>query len=1280
MDDEERRKCVMMSRDQTAPKMPDDQLISSEVAIYTGGRDQEGRPIISFPSRHHKTLESKVKASGLDHILRYYAELTSPRDKTHGLAFVADLRFSTFEFVSLLKSALNSLQGDIQGFAGKGVLYAIQPQNKKVLKDVMTVLALRTSKKKKNKSLACPLFQTVLVPDETDLHNYIDQSQLLAELGGYLQYSHTAWVRFRKTVEPFFVRFSECSSKFPAALDSVARLEELQLGHSQSELERSLQEVKRCYEDAISECNLPSACEQCTDLLHKLKHSEDDPIFNEVAQKAVFKDTFNHVRDCQASLNDMRDRIETVWKKAEERVTQSLSAIEYSARLKQLVRWFTKDSKNLLRSREIGETPGRAEALKNHFETSELPLAEEKLANAEQLVEQIQAMVVTVPLEGAVDVKNQARKLLKILKEFRKRLNEKEDFVLAVCDYYTLYDEIDRWCMKVLKFLPANLDKIHELLSSNHLSRKSSLVVEWRENLRRFLRRRPAPDDDDIINLEQAVKLIGDEDIKRRSLELIDRFDVLVSVLSSKRPALRSEVQQALKWRLEFLEENDYVDSDRLSHASSYLENRSVSGHEDTGEVVDPLMQRLMASGTFDPNLYEGGDFKRYSDVGSQANENELDDVRSGGSTHRSGYDDRISNSSRSQASSQGRISSKDYYSGKIPSRDHLYTPKKGQRSHHEIPHHQASHPHPSQSLLRQNLMLSASQPHLPTNMDPYRYPYMSHNGGYSPYSINNQFVQGGGSGKPTLSPHCNNSESYIPLLSDIEGNSDSVEVNGQGDGTQYVTAYYTPNGQSSLYTSAVQSQLHSGHASMQAMHMQNFMNNHDGSYIATQSGGPDLSPGQVTSIPFGHGQFQTSTPRSMAPPFYPSSQHQLQPRLPFGSYQTVKSGEYHSEHSQINTSPYNDVIDGIHEMKFKSQYYQPSNIAKSTPDLRRLSAYDMNIDPELVASELDSDEQVEYYKRVCGFLKNLPTKKRKPRRLRNRQGKSEDSPAEKEHGRLFLDKASEYSRSTASLFDNSVNEDMSFENHSFLESPRVKTSHPEKEKAPSDDMAHTLTTQELPVSNSNKKVISPLTDRPPTGLSHTLSPSRRRNLIPDGTPPIAPLTDSLRRFLEDTERDHGSPSRQQKIWEREVLETGGDEADEDLRRYEELLSQREEDLEAMSLPEGADIDDEDLMEHEAFLTQVAEIEQEQERTRQEANQIAAENNIKIGQADDLLHKLSQADVPGEGAPSIHLSDEGAFLDGMSMEDAGEHGSSITTERESVESGVGMHYRYQAKV
>lgn len=50
--------------------------------------------------------------------------------------------------------------------------------------------------------------------------------------------------------------------------------------------------------------------------------------------------------------------------------------------------------------------------------------------------------MVTSPQQGALDVKNQARRLLKILKEFRKRLDEKEDFVIAVCDYYTLCDEV----------------------------------------------------------------------------------------------------------------------------------------------------------------------------------------------------------------------------------------------------------------------------------------------------------------------------------------------------------------------------------------------------------------------------------------------------------------------------------------------------------------------------------------------------------------------------------------------------------------------------------------------------------------------------------------------------------------------------------------------------------------------------------------------------------------------------------------------------------------------
>ncbi|PIK62388.1 hypothetical protein BSL78_00707 [Apostichopus japonicus] len=585
----------MLSRDQMAPKMPEDQLILSEVAVYTGGRDLDGRPIISFPSRHHASLESKVKASGLDHILRYFAELASPRDRAHGLAFVADLRFSSVEFVSLLKSALNSLQAEMQAAGGKSVFYAIQPQNKKTMKDTMTILGLRVSKKKKNKMLASPIFQTLLLADETDLHNYVDQSQLLTDLGGYLQYSHLAWVKFRKTVEPFFMSFHECSTKYSSALDRLTNLEEVQLGASQTELEETLQKTKRCYEEAVIECNLPSTCEKCTDLLQKLKHSEDDPIFNEVAQKAVFRDTYNHVKDCMASLNEMKSRMDHVWKTAESKINLLLSAMEYSAQLKQLIKWFTKDSKKLLREREIGDTPGRAEALKNHFEAAELPLAEEKIANAEQLVEKIQAMVVTSPQQGALDVKNQARRLLKILKEFRKRLDEKEDFVIAVCDYYTLCDEIERWCNKVLRFLPPNLDKIHDFLSSSHLSRRSAILVEWRESLRKFMRRRPPPDDEEIINLEQSVKLIGDEVIKRRSLELIDRYDLLMSVLSAKRPALRSDVQQALRWRYDFLEENDFQDSDLLSHSGSYVENRPASGREDQSEIVDPLVQRLMA-------------------------------------------------------------------------------------------------------------------------------------------------------------------------------------------------------------------------------------------------------------------------------------------------------------------------------------------------------------------------------------------------------------------------------------------------------------------------------------------------------------------------------------------------------------------------------------------------------------------------------------------------------------------------------------------------------------
>lgn len=55
-----------------------------------------------------------------------------------------------------------------------------------------------------------------------------------------------------------------------------------------------------------------------------------------MAQKAVFRDTYNHVKDCMASLNEMKSRMDHVWKTAESKINLLLSAMEYSAQLKQV--------------------------------------------------------------------------------------------------------------------------------------------------------------------------------------------------------------------------------------------------------------------------------------------------------------------------------------------------------------------------------------------------------------------------------------------------------------------------------------------------------------------------------------------------------------------------------------------------------------------------------------------------------------------------------------------------------------------------------------------------------------------------------------------------------------------------------------------------------------------------------------------------------------------------------------------------------------------------------
>ncbi|XP_041466389.1 uncharacterized protein LOC121416924 isoform X1 [Lytechinus variegatus] len=600
--------CELLKMEPVA-RMPDEELLHSEVAIMSGGRDQNGRPLVTFPAQNHGILGSRVMGSGLDRILRYYINITSPTTKVHGFAFIVDLRFSSLDFISMLKSSLNSLQAETSSVVGPFVLYLIQPINKKSLKDTQTLLALRQSKKKSNKHMPSTHFQTTLVVDEMDLYNHVDKSQLTADLGGYLQYSHSAWVRFRKTVEPFFVCYEEVIPKLPDAFSRIDDLESFDLGETREDLERQRENIQHLIKDLFRELDLESLSHKCDDLLSKITQSDSDEVFAAVAQKPVFREVRLLAEYCREKLTMMKQRLDAAKDRVEGRVKDEMKRIKLLEDVQNLSNWLLNEGPTGLKRLEIADSIGRAEMLCNHFETGVASLALDKLGQAESLKDDVQALV-GEGTQGFALLRNAIRALEGHAENYQRMLDDRRHLLSTVRNFYGLYDKIARWCVRALKFLPHDIADIHDDIrseqTSSHRRRQDIGDAEyrWVEDVERFLRKHHPPREEDVTTMMEYAETIGERVRKKKAKHLSNRYTVLLRVLNTSTLADEKDVLLVKKWKGEVVGSQDEGRQEKTQTKGAIRERKDGDGVEESrmeaeeksemeSEVDDPLLKRI---------------------------------------------------------------------------------------------------------------------------------------------------------------------------------------------------------------------------------------------------------------------------------------------------------------------------------------------------------------------------------------------------------------------------------------------------------------------------------------------------------------------------------------------------------------------------------------------------------------------------------------------------------------------------------------------------------------
>uniref|UniRef100_A0A5F8HGD2 MCF.2 cell line derived transforming sequence-like 2 n=1 Tax=Monodelphis domestica TaxID=13616 RepID=A0A5F8HGD2_MONDO len=161
-----------------------------QFAILSGGRGKDGAPIITFPEF---VGFSEIPDEDFLNVVTYLTSIPSLEAASIGFIIVIDRRRDKW---SSVKASLTRIAGAFPG--NLQLVFVLRPSRfiQRTIADIGIKLYRDDFKMK------VPI---IMLNSVSDLHGYIDKSQLTRELGGTLEYGHGQWIHHRTAIENFAV-------------------------------------------------------------------------------------------------------------------------------------------------------------------------------------------------------------------------------------------------------------------------------------------------------------------------------------------------------------------------------------------------------------------------------------------------------------------------------------------------------------------------------------------------------------------------------------------------------------------------------------------------------------------------------------------------------------------------------------------------------------------------------------------------------------------------------------------------------------------------------------------------------------------------------------------------------------------------------------------------------------------------------------------------------------------------------------------------------------------
>ncbi|XP_046866240.1 guanine nucleotide exchange factor DBS isoform X2 [Drosophila willistoni] len=399
-------------------------LLHPQHAIITGGRSQEGCPLIIFPDNNNF---NSLDEADYQKLILYLSSVPSLQDADLGFHLIIDRRKDRWTSV---KTVLQRISIYFPGIIH--VVYVLRPSG--LFQKAISEVSTKFSKDEYR-------FRLVVCSALSDLHDFVDVSQLTPDMGGSLIYSHHEWIQQRISLE----KFSSLTHQVSAELDIF-----IQAIHD-TEFPNSVEATRKLLEDqgvdyARLKEEILAAAKHGETLLDNIKSIEELKEFSERTGNV------SAIERLLVQLEETERRFDEFWRTHRNRLEQCLLLRMFEQDFRELQNVFDGHLKTIGEMTEIGESVERVATLLKETEEFKIT-AKVDTERAEEIIQAGQQLIGSRGVYPWEVVQPKCDELQRVCDIIALRVDKRLDILAKNSELMERVEKANQWCANGVELL-----------------------------------------------------------------------------------------------------------------------------------------------------------------------------------------------------------------------------------------------------------------------------------------------------------------------------------------------------------------------------------------------------------------------------------------------------------------------------------------------------------------------------------------------------------------------------------------------------------------------------------------------------------------------------------------------------------------------------------------------------------------------------------------------------------------------------------------------------------